>query len=288
MKQTNLSRRYRLALTAPVFFSVLAAAEVATAQVTFYGAQKTTFYSQTADNTVPTVDDYSEFGFVDTSDPAEADNFTLSDNDTVPLASSPGNPTSFGGSNFYSTKGALDAAFTAGDTYIFAANGGNLDGQSGTLPIGADAYPAVLFLTGNGYSASMAVSPGSSDTLELGASGGEASATALSFDLYDPSGDDIYTQRLAAGTTSLTIPQSEIDSLTPGVLYNANLSNFNTGSVDATGDFTNAPNSDGFVSTSGFGFEVVPEPRAGVILLAGLVGVAFARRRRTAGLFLGA
>ena len=69
------------------------------------------------------------FAFADTQNAGDASCFTASDNDSITLNASAGNPTSFGGSTFYNTKAALDAAFTAGDSYLFQAQGGALDGQ---------------------------------------------------------------------------------------------------------------------------------------------------------------
>ena len=257
-------------------FSLLAMRPAARAQVSFFGAQKTAFYTQTAENTAPgTVTNYSVFAFVDTQNAGDAAAFTASDHASITLTSSAGDPTSFGGSAFYNTKADLDAAFTAGDNYSFQAQGGALDGQSDAVPIGADAYAPVLYLTGSSFSNSLLVNPNGNYIFTIASTGGQAAATALSFGLYDPTtGAQVYAASFAAGTTSITVPQATLASLKPGEVYTASLDNFNTGGPAASGDFAGAATSDGFVSGTNFGFAVVPEPGAMAPVAAGLLALA--------------
>jgi hypothetical protein len=264
----------------------LAAVDAATAQVTFFGVQKTAFYDQTANNTAPgSPANYSVFGFVNVTSASDATSFGLGDSGTgafVILPSSPGNPTTFANSAFYGTAAELNGNFAPGDNYTFTASGGNLDGESGAIPVPADAYPGIEYLTGTGYSNSMAVSPNGSDTIALGSSGGTAASTALNFSLYDPANVQVYSANYDAGTTSITIPQSTIDSLKPDEVYTATLDNFNTSNVASSGSFTDAPDSDGFVSATNFDFEVVPEPAPSTLVLTALFGLAAALKLRAA------
>ena len=130
----------------------------------------------------------------------------------------------------------------------------------------------------------MVVNPNGNYVFSIGATGGQATATAISFGLYDPTdGAQVYAANYAAGTTSITVPQATLASLKPGEVYTASLDNFNTSGPAATGDFTGAPTSDGFVVDTNFGFSVVPEPGAGAQVAAGLLALAGAWKWRGRG-----
>ena len=225
------------------------------AQVTFFGAQKTIFYKQTKENVAPTTPtEYSLFAFADTTNAGQTDSFTVSAVDTVSLTSSGGQ--NFAGSIFYTSKQALDAGFPVGDNYLFTAVGGSLGGESDQLPIMTAAYPPILYLPGTELAKVSHIRPNLKLTFTFASSGTGAAPTLVSFAILDSSGAVIYEQYAAVGTTSFTIPKSEIDALTPGTNYTGELSNFNTKDVGSSGSFSTAADSDGFVSSTLFRFRV--------------------------------
>jgi hypothetical protein len=125
----NSENRQFIWLTVLSFFSLSTLS--ATAQVTFFGVQKSAAYTQTADNTAPTTPfEYTVFAFATTTSAGDVNSFTVSDNDSISVVNSVGDPTSFGASNFYTTKAAMDSGFSSGDTYTFTANGGTYDGNT--------------------------------------------------------------------------------------------------------------------------------------------------------------
>ncbi len=255
------------------------------AQVVSFGAQKTTFYNQSADNTSPTNPiGYSELAFVNTTSASDATNFTLSDNGSFNLTSSAASPTFYIGNQFYATKSALDADFTAGDRYTFAAHGGSLAGQQGKVPIENDAYAPILYLTGTSFSAAKSVNPNASFTFSLGSTSGSVADTLRSFSIYDPAGTQVYTANYSASITTITISQATIEALQRNVVYTGTLANFNTGNETATGFLSDASNAVGFVTATNFPFQIIPEPGSGELLTWGLAGmtIALARRGRRA------
>jgi hypothetical protein len=271
--------------------SLFSATTSASAQVTFFGAQKTQFYSQTTDDTAPaTPGSFSEYGFADTTSSGDANSFTLSDtsnstnpDSTIILTSTTDAPTSFVGNKFFNTKADLDAAFTEGDDYTFTAQGGNLDGESEILPIPDDSYPAIVYLTGTNLTDATHVSPNADFTFDIGYSGDNSGATGLNFSLEDSAGNGVpgfAANGLPVGTTSYTLSQSQIDSLVPGEIYTASFSNFETLTETPSGNFGDAFYSDAFINTSSFDFEVIPEPNQITLLFAGLLMLAGAVRFR--------
>ena|ERR1700722_16022338 len=232
--------------------SVLATSGVA--QVSSFGVQKSGFYLQKQNNTLPAkANSYSLYAYVSTSGADQADSFTVSAVGTLTLDSSDGQ--NFGGSNFYKTRKDLDAAFPTKHQYQFTAVGGSLNGESDKLPIKKDAYAPVLYLLGTGLTDAEELNPNSDFTINLGTSGHGAAATQVSFAIYGTEGL-IYVQDSPAGTTSFTIPQATIESLTPGVYYSAQIANFNTSDVKSKGSFGTAPDVDGWVSTTTFRIRV--------------------------------
>jgi hypothetical protein len=162
----------------------------------------------------------------------------------------------FGGSNFYKTLKDLDKEFPVGDAYTFTAVGGTLSGESDSLPINADDFPAQIYLTGNGLTDAKKISPNADFTLNLGYAAEGAASTSVSLALFDADGNQVYVLEATAGSTSITIPQSELDSLTADTYYTAQISNFNTSDVGSTGAFSSAPDSDGWVASTLFKFRV--------------------------------
>lgn len=256
----------------------------ANAQVTFWGVQKTQFYTQTANDTAPTTpNSYSVFAFVNTTLNNDATSFSVSDTNTgasitPPLMNSVGSPTGFAGSNFYSTKSAMDSDFAPGDNYTFTAIGGNLDGQTDSLPIGSDAYPLVPYLTGTGFNDALALNPNADYTFNIGYAG-TGTDTGTGFTLFDPSGNNIYEVGGVSEQSSFTLTSSFLQSLTPGATYTAELTDFNTADETTTGDFSGAQNSDGFCQSTTFNLMVVPEPSSLYLLGLGAFALVILRRR---------
>jgi hypothetical protein len=224
------------------------------AQVTFWGAQKTVFYTQTKNNTPASkTKEYSLFAFASTSESGQATSFTVSTVGQLTLTSSDGQ--NFAGSNFYKTLKDLDKEFPVGDAYTFTAVGGTLNGESDSLPINADDFPAQIYLTGTGLTDAKKINPNADFTLNLGYAEGAAS-TGVTISLFDSDGNDVYNLTVAAGSTSITIPQSELDSLAADTYYTAQITNFNDSDVGSTGAFSSAPDSEGWVTSTLFKFRV--------------------------------
>lgn len=264
------------------FLSSLALSNLsAIAQVTFFGVQKTQFYTQTADNTAPTTpDSFSVFAFANTSSATDADSFTVhaAGTDTLSLVNSTGSPTSFAGSAFYASKSDMDTGFPSGNTYTFTANGGTLDGESDSLPIGSDDYPPLAYVTGTGISDALGLNPDFGYTFDFGYTG-TGTSTATSFAIFDPSGNFIYD----AGGVSLQgtyfLDASFLQTLTPGLSYTAQITDFNTSGSLTTGDFINASNSDGFTQSTLFTLGVAPEPTDFLFLSLGAIALTTLLRR---------
>jgi hypothetical protein len=224
------------------------------AQVTVLGAQKTAFYEQKRNNTLPArTYNYSLYVWITTSEADQTKEFTVSAVKTLKLTS---DSQYFTDSVFYKTSTDLDRAFPPGDAYTFTAHGGELRNQSGSLPIGADAYPVAAYLTGKGLTEAENINPDADFTLNIGYGSTGATPTSLALTLYAPGEGLIYSQPEPAGTTSFTIPQSEIDLLTPGVEYSAQIAVFNVSQIPATGSFSTASASVGWLSTTIFTVEV--------------------------------
>jgi PEP-CTERM motif len=254
------------------------------AQVTFFGVQKTQFYTQTADSTAPnTPDSFSVFAFATTSSATDADSFAVSDNGAFSLTNSPTDPTSFGGSAFYGTKAAMDADFTAGDIngYGFTVNGGNLDSETDSLPIGTDDYPAEVYLNGTSLSSALAINPASNFNLNLGYTG-TGTSTATAVDIFDASGAQVLSISGNASQASYVLSSAFLSTLTAGETYSVQLTDFNTSNVGAFGFFTGAGTSDGFTQSTSFSLEIVPEPSTWALMLAGLGLLVLSRRTRQA------
>jgi hypothetical protein len=227
---------------------------VAPLTVNLFGAEKTEFYTQTVDNIAPTtIQKYALNAYVTTVAAGLATNFTVSSVATLKLVG--GNDQDFGGFFFYKSLGKLNAAFPAGDAYKFTAVGGPLNGESDNLPILADAFPKLLYLTGNVLTAASNISPNAAFTLKFRTAGKGAAETYIGF-LVFLNGQQVYSQYTTAGKTSLTFPQSAIDSLTPGVDYVAELESFNDQTVKTTGSFSGAKNNVGFVRDTQFPLRV--------------------------------
>jgi hypothetical protein len=224
------------------------------AQVTFLGAQKTAFYKQKRNNTLPAKPyNYSLYVRVTTSESDQTKEFTVSAVKTIKLTS---DSQYFGDSVFYKTSADLDRAFPPGDAYTFTAHGGELRKQSGSLPIGADAYPVAAYLTGKGLTEAKNINPDSDFTVNVGYGTTGATPTTVALAIYAPDGELIYNQAEPTGTTIFTIPQSEIDEMTQGVEYSAQIAVFNVSQIPPTGSFSTASSSVGWLSTTIFTIEV--------------------------------
>jgi hypothetical protein len=223
------------------------------AQVPFFGAQKTNFYEQKVNDKVPTkAYSHSLDAFVTVDKSRDAKKFTLSAVKTVTFKRSGKN---FGKSIFFKTLTDLNKEFPVGDAYTFTVVGGSLNGEFGALPIEADAFPQVPYLLGAELTELQNLSADSTVTLNIGYGDAGATSTAVTFAIFDTTGQ-IYLLNGSAGTTSFVIPSSEISQLATGVKYTGQLTTFNTSEVTSTGSFTTAANSDGWCSSTNFTIEV--------------------------------
>jgi hypothetical protein len=226
-------------------------------QVTYFQTQKNTAYTQTKNDTAPTVPVFfSLFCSVTTSAAGDANSFTVSAVDKDTLTTTDG--TNFYGSIGYNTRQLLDAGFPVGDAYTFTAVGGTLNGESGHLPIQADAYPQIPYLTGTSFTQASEITPNTSITLHFARHGKfvHISQTALGIFSTGNSATTYYFATAAASATSFKIPASVVASLTPGVTYVGQVEVFNQKVVKSTGSFTSASNDDGFVTITTFPVKV--------------------------------
>jgi len=162
----------------------------------------------------------------------------------------------------YATSTDLDAAFPVGDAYTFTARGGSFAGESGTLPINADNYPAIPYLAGDTLRRAKKINPNADFTLNLGYTSTGAPSTEIKLAIlplgqHSKSSQSLYQEYVVGGTTpSFVIPQTVIDSLETGVVYTAELINFNTSDITSSGSWTLAGTFDGWESVTVFHFEV--------------------------------
>jgi hypothetical protein len=271
-------------------FSVLSALSV-TAQVTFYGVQKGPSYTQTIDDTPPTTTNgYGIFAFFDTTSPEDASSFTVMGSDTIYAT---GSGTSFGGVINYPDKVGLDSGFNPGGTYNIVAYGGTLDGSTGSIPIPSDNYAEQMYLTGSGLSAALAINPHLDFSFNVGYSIINAYDLGLgnsqAFAIFDQTTGsfiyNVYNDSAGQSPYAFTIPSSLLLTMSDtGDAYLGQLTDFNTTSPTATGDFFGIPVSDGFTQTTLFDIVVVPEPgQWGALIFLGAVAT-FGLRRARAGL----
>jgi hypothetical protein len=226
----------------------------ASAQVTFFGAIKGIFYRQTKDNIVPKKDGtYSLHAFATTTSAGQADSFTVSGVAKLKLLADGVN---FSGEKFFKSEAAMNAAFPAGGSYLFTAVGGSLGGQSDSIPVFSNDYPAIAYLPGEMLREVSGIDSKADFILDLAFSSEGAASTNVNFAIYTTSGELIYVIESGGGTTSFTIPQSEIDSLTPGVDYIGQIDNFHVTDVQTSGPFASAATSDGFDSITDFTLRV--------------------------------
>lgn len=231
---------------------VIVAPVAGVAQVYEFGAQKGVFYEQTKNDTEPTTAAKSTLYAFFNAALGEVNYVTVSTVDTYRLT--------HGGEYNNTTVSftdltALDKKFPVGDAYTFKAKGGKLNGESGSLPIQADAFPAVLYLTGQELTQLKDITPDSTVTINFAYGASGAASTDLYFTIYDGS-KVVYRQEIAVGATSFYIASSDISQLKSGFLYKAELANYNTSSVTSTGSFTAAESVVGWVTTTAFGFRV--------------------------------
>jgi hypothetical protein len=232
---------------------VMAAPVAGIAQVTEFGAQKSAFYEQTVNDKEPTkADKFSLYAFL-TVGPDQVDQVLVSTVASYRLTHRGG---LFKKNIEFDSLIALDKKFPVGDAYTFKAKGGELNGESGALPIQANAFPAVAYLTGNELTELKDLSLGSNVTVNFAVGTSGAASTGFSLAIYDKDAL-IYSQNASADATSITIPAYVLSSvMKAGVLYQGQLANYNTSEVTATGSFTGATNSDGWVTTTTFGIKV--------------------------------
>lgn len=231
---------------------VIVAPVAGVAQVYEFGAEKDAIYEQTKNNTEPTTPDKCSLYAFFNAALGEVNYVTVSTVDTYRLT--------HGGEYNNTTVSftdltALDKKFPVGDAYTFKAKGGTLNGESGSLPIQANAFPAVLYLTGQEFTQLKDITPDSTVTINFAYGASGAASTGLWFTIYDGS-KVVYRQEIAVGATSFYIPSSDMSELKSGFLYKAELANYNTSSVTSTGSFTAAESVVGWVTTTTFGFRV--------------------------------
>jgi hypothetical protein len=229
--------------------------------VSEFGAAKLAFYRQTADNLAPSAAfSYVQYGFAAVTPPATTNRFTVTAVKTLRLTTT--DQQDFVGLLSYATSTDLDAAFPVGDAYTFTARGGSLAGQSDTLPINADNYPAIPYLVGNGFRRAQKINPNSDFTLNLGYTSTGAPSTEIKLVILPlgqrtRSTQALYQEFVLGGTTpSFVIPQAVIDSLETGAVYTAQLVNFNTSNIPSSGSFARAGNFDGWESVTFFHIKV--------------------------------
>ena len=226
-------------------------------QVTYFQTQKQTIYNQTKNNTVPAQPlVFNLFCSVSTSAAGDANSFTVSTVDNVTLTPITGGTVFFGTIGF-NTSQLLDAGFPVGDAYTFTAVGGTLNGQSGHLPIQADAYPQIPYLTGTSFTQAAAIKPNTSLTIHFGRHGKLVHISQVALGIFSTDYSTTYMFTTAsASATSFKIPASVVNSLTPGVTYAGQVEVFNQKNVKSTGSFTSASNDDGFVTITTFPVKV--------------------------------
>ena len=224
--------------------------------VTYFEAQKQTIYNQTKNDTVPTQPVFfSLYCDVTTSAAGDANSFTVSTVDSLALTTTDG--TYYSGSIGFNTKQLLDAGFPVGDAYTFAAVGGTLSGESDNLPILANAYPQIPYLTGTSFTQASEIKPNTSLTIHFAKHG---KAVHISYAALGIWSTDYSTQYLwktaSASATSFKIPVSVLNLLTPGVSYVGQVEVFNLKHEKTTGSFGTAGNGDGFVTITTFPVKV--------------------------------
>jgi len=251
------------------------------ADVTFYGAQKTAFYTEGSDDDA-SFTNTSLFAFVDTDSSSDAASFTVTTDtgNASPLTLTAGSGSQYSGSNFYSSISDLNAAYPAGSNYVFTAVGGNLAGDTDSLPVAADAYAPTLVLTGTTYDSLQNLDATAGVNINYAPLGGGANtgSTDVSLTIVDSSNDVVYSTD--GGTGDFFIPGGTLKS---GSVYSAQLANFNTLNIATAGDFAGVNNSDGFVTSTLFSISTAatPEPSTYALLGLGLV-LLFCTRRRMA------
>lgn len=231
---------------------VIVAPVAGVAQVYGFGAQKGVFYEQTKNDTEPTTAAKCTLYAFFNAALLEVNYVTVSTVDTYRLT--------HGGEYNNTTVSftdltALDRKFPVGDAYTFKAKGGKLNGESGSLPIQADAFPAVLYLTGQEVTQLKDITPDSTVTIKFAYGASGAASTELYFTIYDGS-KVVYRQEIAVGATSFYIPSSDMSQLKSGFLYKAELANYNSSPVTSTGSFTAADSIVGWITTTAFGFRI--------------------------------
>ena len=232
-----------------------------TQTVSEFGAAKLAFYRQTANNTAPsTAFGYAQYGYAAVVPPATVNHFTVTAVSTFYLATT--DQQNFFGLHSYMTSTDLDAAFPVGDAYTFTARGGSLAGQSATLPINADNYPAMPYLIGNSFRQAKNINPNADFTLNVGYTSTGAPSTEIKLVILplgqgSKSTQSLYQEYVVGGTTpSFIIPQTVIASLETGVVYTAQLINFNTSDIPSSGSWPLAATFDGWESVTIFHLEV--------------------------------
>jgi hypothetical protein len=184
----------------------------ASAQVTFFGAIKGIFYRQTKDNIVPKKDGtYSLHAFATTTSAGQADSFTVSAVAKLKLLADGVN---FSGEKFFKSEAAMNAAFPAGGSYLFTAVGGSLGGQSDSIPVFSNDYPAIAYLPGEMLREVSGIDSKADFILDLAFSSEGAASTNVNFAIYTTSGEQalqlakVYTGRHLAHAVAplLTCP----------------------------------------------------------------------------------
>lgn len=232
-----------------------------TASVSEFGAAKLAFYRQIADNTAPSTPlSYGQYGYAAVIPPSTANHFTVTAVSTFYLTTT--DQQNFFGLFSYATSTDLDAAFPVGDAYTFTARGGSLKGESATLPINADNYPAIPYLIGNSFRQAKNINPNADFTLNLGYTSTGAPSTEIKLVILPlgqgrTSTQSLYQEYVVGGTTSsFVIPQAVLASLQTGVVYRAQLINFNTSDIASSGSWPLATTFDGWESVTIFNLEV--------------------------------
>jgi hypothetical protein len=243
------------------------------AQVTYYGVEKNQFYSQTENNTAPSGPyEYSVYSFVDTAAPGQASDVTVTDGETV--TNLIGTSTAFGGSDYYSTKSTMDAAFPSGSNATFAVSGGSLGSETQSIPTRTDDYPQEMYVTDTAITDAQNLNPATGYTFNIGYTGtGTSTSTALA--ILGPSGTFVYDVNGAADQSSYSVSSSILESLTPGEEYTVEIVDFNDVDAPATGGFNGAANAEAFTDTTLFSISTVstttvPEPSTWIMVLFAL------------------